>query len=371
MLGGGIGVGSRSFIHSNFLLKIAGNMGKMFERHEKRGAYHMEIDRWERRQSMQIVTEQLYENNPHVTVTSYILDNFPEIWVKSRGAVIICPGGGYFGCSDREAEPIALRFAGMGYHAFVVRYSTYTQGEDFGFPDLSKPLAIKKEKAHPAPMQDLARAVLYVRSHAEQWHIDREKLAICGFSAGGHNCAMYSVYWNKPELYDAVGARPEDLKVAACILGYPLTDYVYMNEHVMAKADAMGKAFFAASNRAFLGLEESEVTDEVLESVSPARMVTADTPPTFLWGTAGDSLVPPAHATLMATALAKAGVPFEIHTFETGDHGLSTSDWVSAAAKDQINADATQWIPLVEKFLARRFTPAGIPEHANYEVSVV
>ena len=317
---------------------------------------------------MKIETKQLYPDNPNVTVTSYILNDSPEMLAgQKRGGIVICPGGGYFNCSDREAEPIAMRFAGMGYHTFVVRYSVYVRAGGFeSFPDISKPLPIQKETAHPQPLIDLANAVLYIKGRADEWKLDTEKIAICGFSAGGHNCAMYSVYWDKPFLMDAVGAKGEDLKVAACILGYPLTDYVYMKEFVEKEAKPLDRMFFIGSNTAFLGVPVEEAPDALWEEVSPARLVDKNCPPTFIWGTSADGLVPPAHSALMAASLAKQRIPFEIHTFEEGDHGLSTADWQTAAAMDQIQPDAAQWVSLVEKWLKKRFMPE-LPEKSNLE----
>lgn len=71
----------------------------------------------------------LYEGREDVTLTTYIVAEQGELaGIKKRPAVLICPGGGYFNCSDREAEPVALAFAALGYHAFVLRYSTYAEG---------------------------------------------------------------------------------------------------------------------------------------------------------------------------------------------------------------------------------------------------
>ena len=86
---------------------------------------------------------RLYENREDVTLTCYLWDDSPELLNgKKRPAVLICPGGAYLGCSDREGEPVALRFASMGYHAFVLRYSTYTEGKN-GPVDCSVPLSPK------------------------------------------------------------------------------------------------------------------------------------------------------------------------------------------------------------------------------------
>lgn len=138
---------------------------------------------------------KLHDGREDVTLTTYVLDDSPEMLKgKKRPAVIICPGGAYLNCSDREAEPVALKFATMGYHAFVLRYSVYQEGKG-GTPDWSKPMEPKLQCIHPNPMRDIAKAMLYIGAHAVEWLVDMSKVAICGFSAGAHNCAMYSVYW--------------------------------------------------------------------------------------------------------------------------------------------------------------------------------
>ena len=106
-------------------------------------------------------------------LTTYILDEaYLEAteW-KERPAVIICPGGGYGFVSPREAEPIALRYCGAGFHTFILDYSTAPAG-------------------WPAACCELAKAVAYVRSIAEEHHIDKDKIVVCGFSAGGHLAAL-------------------------------------------------------------------------------------------------------------------------------------------------------------------------------------
>ena len=86
---------------------------------------------------------KLYEDRNDVTLTTYVIAEKGELHAQGkRPAVLICPGGAYMNCSDREAEPVALKFASMGYHAFVLRYSVYGEGDDC-FPDLSKPLGAK------------------------------------------------------------------------------------------------------------------------------------------------------------------------------------------------------------------------------------
>lgn len=305
----------------------------------------------------------LYEGREDVTLTTYIVAEQGELaGIKKRPAVLICPGGGYFNCSDREAEPVALAFAALGYHAFVLRYSTYAEGN----PELPEfPVPIKKHLTHPAPVRDIGKAMLYIHEHYKIWNVDTERIAVCGFSAGGHNSAMYGVYWDKPLLIDYFKVDKEMLKPAAMILGYPLTDYIFMRDTEM---DAMSREFFDQSNRAFIG--EDNETDEILEKVSPARLVSESTPPAFIWATSADNLVPVQHSLRMAHALADKNIPFEIHIFEEGDHGLSVATQAGAIAKSQINKDAAQWTTLAGKWLDKRFA-LEMPDLTPFEEMLV
>ncbi len=295
---------------------------------------------------------KLIEGRDDVTLTTYVLSDSPEMLNgKKRPAIIICPGGAYLNCSDREGEPVALAFAMMGYHAFVLRYSTFTNGKG-GFPDMTKKTEVNPNSIHPAPMRDIARAMLYIKDHSDEWLVDEDRIAICGFSAGAHNCAMYSVYWDKPIMSEPFGVSAHKLRPAATILGYTLSDYVFMKE-TLKDMDEMGAGLFGLSNLAFTGTPTP--SDEKLVEISPARQVSASTPPMFLWSTSADNLVPVAHTTLMATALAKHHIPFELHVFEEGDHGLSIATQASAGSQMELNSDAAQWIGLAQKWLEKRF----------------
>ena len=274
---------------------------------------------------------KLYENREDVTLTTYIYADSPELLKgKKRPAVIICPGGGYFSCTDLEAEPVALRFASMGYHAFVLRYSVYREGQTDVFPDFFKPLPVKEHCKHPAPMRDIGRAVLLIREHEEEWLVDVDRIALCGFSAGGHNVAMYAANWQTELFSEYFHEDKEKFRPAAAILGYSLTDYIFMKEYT-SQMNPMDKAFFGASNTAFVG--EALPSDELLDAVSPARHVTENMPPVFLWATASDGLVPVQHSIRMAHALADHKIPFELLIFEEGPHGLSLANQASAEAK--------------------------------------
>ena len=300
---------------------------------------------------------RLKEGRDDVTLTTYILQDSPSTLAgKPRPAVLICPGGGYFNCSDREAEPVAIRFASLGYHAFVLRYSTYLRGAG-SFPDLSVKPTPRAEDLHPTPMEEIALAMRLICQKADEWHVDTERIAVCGFSAGGHNAAMYATRWH--ELKDA--PRP-----AAAILCYPLTDYVFKHAFE-SKQEGPVTAFFHASDTVFLGTPEPSA--EQLHDVSPARHVTDNTPPCFIWATSTDELVPVQHSLLMAQALSEAGIPYELHIFEQGQHGLSLADQSSAASLSQCSADVAAWAALAGKWLEKRFA-LPLPKKTTWELMI-
>lgn len=305
----------------------------------------------------------LYEHRRDVTLTAYIYSDSPELLKgKKRGAVLICPGGAYLNCSDCEAEPVAFRFASMGYHAFVLRYSTYFEGKK-SFSDINEQIPVNKNSVFPNPMRDIAKAFLYINENAQEWLVDMDKIILCGFSAGAHNCAMYSVYWNDPVLTDYFHVKPEALKPAAAILGYTLSDYLLQKNRSNTQKDNMMKMLFDISNLAYTG--EKEPNDEMLKRISPALHVSELTPPTFLWATAGDQMVSVEHSIVMAKALAEKHIPFEMHIFEEGMHGLSLANQASASAHDQINPDVSKWVGLVEQWLLKRFS-LNLPEKTEW-----
>lgn len=305
---------------------------------------------------------RLHEGREDVTLTTYILDDSQEITQgRCRPAVLICPGGAYLNCSDREAEPVAMKFASMGYHAFVLRYSVYQEGKG-GIPDWSKPMEPKQQCIHPNPMRDIAKAMLYIGVHAKEWHVNMSKVALCGFSAGAHNCAMYSVYWDKPVITDFFKEDAAKFRPAAVILGYPLTDYCYMKETM--GNDPMANGLFTMSNSSFLGTPMPD--DETLREISPVYHVSENTPPTFIWSTAADELVPIQHSIRMAHALADKKVSFELHIYEEGGHGLSLGNQTTAEAKSQINIEIQDWIEKAEKWLQKRFA-YELPELTEME----
>ena len=262
---------------------------------------------------MLVETIKLYPEREDVTLTTYVLQDSPELLNgASRPAVLICPGGAYLSCSDREAEPVAMRFAAMGYHAFVLRYSVYLD-KDEDFESIFGGVERRAHTVFPAAIRDIGKAMLTIHQNSEAWLVDTERIALCGFSAGAHNVATYSVYWDNPVLTDHYLVSEEKLRPAAAILGYTLSDYLFMKD---TEKDEMATLLFNASSVALIG--EEFPSDKKLREVSPALLVTEKTPPMFLWATAADALVPVGHTLRMGMALSEHNIPFELMSLKTG-----------------------------------------------------
>jgi acetyl esterase/lipase len=280
--------------------------------------------------AMRIQTIPLLDDNPAIRLDAYWLHNSPEYQSgQLRPAIIVCPGGGYMFLSDREAEPIAMRFLAQGYHAFVLRYSVQT--------------------AFPAPMLDLARAIALVRRHAAEWLIDPDRIVVCGFSAGGHLAASLGVLWDKPLLSGPLGVAPEDIRPNALLLCYAMIEMEVLS-HQSPPGDESGQPVFDLRDSIALALgprPSQALRDQYRLDlhVSPA------TPPTFLWHTAEDQIVPANHALRFALALAANKVPYELHIYEKGVHGLALADEVTAVPGDFIDTNSQAWVQLALNWL--------------------
>lgn len=285
---------------------------------------------------------------PGVTLTCYLLSDSPEFQSgRPRPAVVVLPGGSYLGTSDREAEAVALRWAALGYHSFVLRYSV-------GYPgpllDELRTGAPNPGAVFPGPLRDLAAALATIRSNADDWLVDPDRVVLCGFSAGGHLAAMHGATWHHAATAEAAGAQPHELKVAALVLGYPVTDYPDCRAAVDAADDPARRRHWRQANEALFGVAEPD--EDSLLGLSPARLVTPAMPPTFVWHTATDPLVPVSQALMLATALARAGVPQELHIFGAGPHGLALADEVTADRPEQVDPRAAQWFGLAAGWVA-------------------
>lgn len=261
--------------------------------------------------------------------------------------VVVCPGGGFLDCSPNEGAPVARMLNRAGFHAVVLTYTTAATAQGVS--------------AYPQALFDLADALCMVRSHALEWGVDRQRIAILGFSAGGWLCGMYENLWDT-SLFDGHGT-PEERRPNAAVLCYPLVDYRHggMIERDEADTEAvLGKgptvkmeAFKAAVNHALLG--ERELTEQLIREVSPIGLVDSGTPPTFVWTTFGDGLLDPTQSIEYARRLYGAGVPCELHVFQEGTHGLSLATEATARKPSDVDPHYAHWAELACEWLDMTF----------------
>lgn len=249
---------------------------------------------------------------------AYLLDESRELKNSiRRRAVIICPGGGYAFTSDREAEPVAMRFLAQGFHAFVLRYRT-------------------EDAEYPEAMVSLAEAVGLLKQNAELWNLDADKIVICGFSAGGHVCACLGTKWTDPLFHQYLTGESEDWKPAGMILCYPV----------------ITSGCFAHRG-SFENLLKNRGSQERLEEVSVEKHVTEQTIPVFLWHTRDDEEVPVENSLLLINELQKYHIPYEMHIYESGRHGLSLCDETTEEYDWQIQESCAGWFSLAVNWIRR------------------
>ncbi|QAT39752.1 alpha/beta hydrolase [Clostridium sp. JN-9] len=292
---------------------------------------------------------QLWEHNNHISLTAYILDNPNEFKAdKKRPAVIICPGGGYLGIVDRESEPVAMRFAANGYHVFVLRYSTYYTEKISDYNNLPNG---NEKSAFPAPWFDLAKAMVIIKENADKWCLDSDKITLCGFSAGGHLAAYMGVHWQDDILKKKFKVHSKFFKPNALILGYPLLDFKVMKDNLLENPNEFQKRYFEISSKAVFG--NFNPSDKELTELSPVNYVSSNTPPSFIWHTADDSFVYVENSIKFASQLTRNKVPYELHIFEQGPHGLSLCDETTAGDESHISPHCSIWFDLAMEWMKK------------------
>lgn len=298
---------------------------------------------------MKIETLRLYEDREDVTLTPYILDDSAELSASAkRPAIIINPGGAYITISDREAEPVAMKFCGMGFQTFVLKYSVINGNENAWPKNMDILPARNKTVEYPAALLELGKSILLIKCRAEEWHIDITQIGICGFSAGAHNCTLYASSWFRSVLTKGLHAMEEELHPAFCIAGYPFVDWEL--EYNLGLDEATRNAY-RWMYFDFFG--DADPIPERMRECSPNYLVTEKTIPTFIWTTSTDQAVDPRHSIRLVSAMAECGVPYEFHIFGEGQHGLALADITTSQNEDDINNTVAQWIPLVDRWLKR------------------
>jgi len=260
----------------------------------------------------------LYPDRPHITLTIYVSEISPELRNFKKKAVLVLPGGGYYITSDREAEPVAKAFFAAGMNAFVLRYS------------------VKEEAVGYAPLLDAATAMKYIRDHAEEWNIDENKIVVCGFSAGGHLAASLGTLWRLDIISQTLGCKNSYIKPDGMILGYPVI--------------TSGEKGHKGSILKLADAENTAPTQEELDRFSIEKRVDCDTCPAFVWHTAEDDL-PVENSLYMCEALSAHKIPFELHIFPYGRHGLSTATEETAPEDGMIMPYVGRWVEMAVKWI--------------------
>lgn len=203
-------------------------------------------------------------------------------------AIVICPGGGYETLADHEGQPVAHWLNEYGITGLVLKYR------------------LAPRYRHPAMLLDVSRAIRLVRARAEDWGLDPNRVGVLGFSAGGHLASTVSTHFDQDERsindpIDRHSARPD-----VAVLLYPVITLHEPSVHTGSRRNLFGPM----------------PTRQQLDLLSNDRHVTARTPPSFLFHTLEDTAVPIENSLLYADALRRAGVPFELHAYEPGHHGV-------------------------------------------------
>ena len=217
----------------------------------------------------------------------------PRTMTANTPAVIVCPGGGYVNlATNHEGRQVASYLNSLGIAAFVLRSR------------------LGPRYHHPIELGDAQRAIRTLRAHADEWRLDPARIGIMGFSAGGHLAMTASTHVDAgnagaADIVDRVSSRPD-----FTVLGYPVISMTEAWTHQGSKTNLLG----------------ANPDAELAKSLSGELSVTKQTPPTFLFHTNADTAVPAENSVYYYLALRKAGVPAEMHVFETGPHGVGLAN---------------------------------------------
>ena len=247
-------------------------------------------------------------------LTVYALEPIVKVDPDRRfPAVLILPGGAYSWVSPREAEPVAMRFLSRGFSCFLLNYSC-------------------APARFPVALREAAMAMNYIRSQGDRLHVDLNHVAALGFSAGGHLCGTLGTLFDAEDVSDIAPAaiiRPD-----ALVLCYPVSVS-------SGRTHAESFSNLCGNDRA------------LMERLSLDKLVRRDMMSVFLWHTRNDASVPVDGTLKLASALAEKDVPFTLHVFAEGRHGLATADDLVYRRDDlpPLSDGVIDWPELVVRFL--------------------
>jgi acetyl esterase/lipase len=241
------------------------------------------------------------------TLTAYL----PPKEKANGTAVIVIPGGGYrILAASHEGSDVAKRFNEMGVAAFVLKYRL--------------PSDVTMVNKEIGPVQDAQRAIQMVREKAKEWGIDKDRVGIIGFSAGGHLASTAGTHFN--HAYINVGKKV-NLRPDFMILIYPVISFADSITHMGSRDNLLGK----------------DPSPERKTAFSNELQVSKKTPPTYLVHAEDDKTVKVQNMLLFATALQKSKVPFDFYLYEKGGHGFGMNNTTSDV----------KWMDLVQEWMAK------------------
>lgn len=253
---------------------------------------------------MKIELIHINKDEPSVTLTAYYDESYSD-------AILVIPGGGYGRvCSDREGEPVAKAFFERGVNAFVLNYRV-------------------APNRYPAPLIDAALAMKHIRDNKDKYNINPERIFVVGFSAGGHLAGLISTKWRVAE---TLLSLPEDsCRPDGTIYGYAVVS-AYHQPH-------------CASFSNLTGMQYDELNDGCRDELSIELNVNDKTPPAFIFHTAEDEIVNPLGSLVLSMRYLSAKIPFTLHIYPYGPHGISLSNEITAVGNDGwVQPLAESWI---------------------------
>ena len=255
-----------------------------------------------------------YEEGHHSPYLKY----FRSENKKGNGTVVILPGGGYAMRAAHEGDGYAELLNGFGLDCFVLEYRV-------------------SPTRFPYPLLDARRAMRYVRANAEKYGIDPQKIAIMGSSAGGHLAAALGSLWDHDEIEQALSMPKGYNRPTGTVLAYPVITGLEPYAHRGSINNILGR---------------QRDLEEARKSVSLELLVSEKTVPAFLWAARTDDVVPVQNTLLYGKALADGGVPFEMHIYPRGGHGVATANHITGCPYTEMSAwmkESVRWMQQISQ----------------------
>lgn len=263
-----------------------------------------------------------------VSLTTYIHEQSAQsdFQIPQRPAVIVLPGGAYSFLADHEAEPVALTFLREGFNTFLLRYSV---GDACTYPEI---------------LEEISRAIYTVRIHAKEWNINPNAIVLMGFSAGACLCAMSATQWNTPGLAERLGVPAESIRPDAAVISYGAWD----NTNTIQK------------DPKYYNPNAAKIAQDCTPELDFINYVGPHVPPLFLWHNRYDKFVPAVNPVMLAGKMLEYDLPFELHLFQGGQHGMSVCNNLStyrgeAKAHCEAAPQVGMWVELCTCWINQLF----------------